>query len=577
MTTYVNGGILLARSLGEAGVDLAFALHGGHLDAFWAACADAGIDLVDGRHEAAVGHAAEGYARVTGKIGVAVVTSGPGFANGMAALANAMADAMPMLMISSSPPQGEALTNEMQGGLDQVAAARTVTKWAHRVTAVERVPDLVALAIRSALSGRPGPVYLELPIDVLATEVCDEWVPTAGSAILEGRTAPPPLAVDAALTMLRAAERPVLIVGGGGNWSRCGDVLAEFATRTQIPVFANSRGYGSLDASHPMNAGAIDVLRGFIASGQGQPDVIMLFGARSGLFTGGRSGSMLAGSQVIQVDIDASEIGRLGPVDLGLVGDCGQTLQAMLTADDHSDRVWPERTDWVSTTTGLGPLVNAMLGADLTTEDGRIHPYRAARDAMLAAGPGAFGIFDGGEAPLWPMLGLSVAPPARVLTLGYMGFLGTGMGFAVGAQAADRGRRVLHITGDGALGFHLQEFDTMVRHDLPVVTVVLNNSCWGMSIHGQHAVYGPGKDVITRLADTRYDLVAQGFGCYAENVADATEVQPAVERAFASGRPACINVMTSASVVHPATTQMLGNLDAQDEIVIPYYDNIRKR
>jgi acetolactate synthase-1/2/3 large subunit len=169
------------------------------------------------------------------------------------------------------------------------------------------------------------------------------------------------------------------------------------------------------------------------------------------------------------------------------------------------------------------------------------------------------------------------AAPHRVLNLGYMGFLGIGQGFAIGAQIAEPARRVLQVTGDGAYGFHIQELDTMVRHGLPVVTVVLNNACWGMSIHGQQAVYGEGNDVITRLADTDYHEIARAFGGYGERVTDLAEVRPAVERAFASGLPACINVAVTSSVVHPLTTAMLGNLEAEDEIVVPYYENIPVR
>lgn len=573
---HVDGGQLLAHSLKDAGVDTLFALHGGHLDSFWVACHRLGIKLVDGRHEGSIGHSADGYARASGGLGVAVVTSGPGFANGFAALPNALVDAVPLLMISSSPPLGEALTNEMQGGVDQVAAARAVTKWAQRVTHAERVPDMVAMAIRAATSGRPGPVYLEVPIDVMFTPVPLEAVHVAGSAVVVDRPAPSPARITEALDLLQAAERPAIIIGGGTLWSDCGQALGEFAEATRTPVFANNRAVGVLDAKNPMNGFYIDTLRVLQGTGQALPDVVLMLGARAGLFTGGRSGSFLAGSRIIQVDVDASEFGRLGPIDVGLVGDCGETLHALNRALAASDRDWPDRAEWIATATGTYPFLDSMMSADYSTADGRVHPYQASRDSLVATGPDAVVVMDGGEAPLWPAFGLAVAPPHRVLNLGYMGFLGIGMGFAIGAQLAEPDRRVLHITGDGALGFHIQEFDTMVRHGLPIVTVVLNNACWGMSIHGQEAVYGVGNDVITKLNDTRYDLVAAGFGCYGEHVTDPAEVGPAVERAFASGLPACINVATSATVVHPATTMMLGDFQSTDEIVIPYYDNIRK-
>jgi acetolactate synthase I/II/III large subunit len=572
--TMIGGGELLARALVAAGVEHAFALHGGHLDSFWMACQRHDLRLVDTRHEASAGHAADGYARMTGGLGVAVVTSGPGFANGFAALPNAMSDGVPLLMIASAPPLRELETNEMQGGLDQVAAATPVTKWAHRVVTTERIPDLVALAVRKALSGRPGPVFLEIPIDVLVTPVDQDSHGDAGSAIITDHPAPSGSALRAALDLLQNAQRPAVIIGGGTLWSNCAEELGRFADRASIPVFANNRAIGILPAAHRCNAWAVDNLSLMAMTGQPAPDVVLLVGARLGLLTGGRAASVVPPeATVIQVDLESSEIGRLRRVDVPIVADCRETLQALATADV----LWPDRADWLAQATAAHALVEQMYAAAPETDAGRLHPYHASREALLGAGEGAVVVLDGGEAPLWAQMSLSAIAPHRVLNLGYMGFLGIGQGFAIGAQIAEPDRRVLQITGDGAYGFHIQELDTMVRHGLPIVTVVLNNACWGMSIHGQEAVYGQGNDVITRLADTDYHEIARGFGGYGERVTELAEVAPAVQRAFASGRPACINVAVAASVVHPMTTAMLGNLESDDEIVVPYYENIPRR
>jgi acetolactate synthase-1/2/3 large subunit len=572
--THVNGGELLARALAQASVTDVFALHGGHLDSFWVAAPRNGIRLIDTRHEASAGHAADGYARTTGGLGVAVVTSGPGFANGFAALPNAMTDAVPMLMIASAPPLRELETNEMQGGIDQVAAATPVTKWAHRVVSTERIPDLVALAIRTATTGRPGPVFLEIPIDVLVTPIDEKRLTAAGTAIVTDRPAPSPSSLHAAAKLLREAQRPAIVIGGGALWSDCGAALAQFADDANVPVFANNRALGVLPAGHRCNGWAIDNLSLLAMTGQPGPDVVMLVGARMGLLTGGRANSMIpADAKIIQVDLDAAEIGRLRPVDVLLVADCRETLCSLAETSSH----WPEHSDWIAQATGIHAVVDQLFGQTPVSDDGRLNPYHASREALLGAGEGAVLVLDGGEAPLWASMSVPAAAPHRVLNLGYMGFLGIGQGFAIGAQIAEPARRVLQVTGDGAYGFHIQELDTMVRHGLPVVTVVLNNACWGMSIHGQQAVYGEGNDVITRLADTDYHEIARAFGGYGERVTDLAEVRPAVERAFASGLPACINVAVTSSVVHPLTTAMLGNLEAEDEIVVPYYENIPVR
>jgi acetolactate synthase-1/2/3 large subunit len=183
-------------------------------------------------------------------------------------------------------------------------------------------------------------------------------------------------------------------------------------------------------------------------------------------------------------------------------------------------------------------------------------------------------VLDGGETAAWAAGAVGDTHIVATLSLGYQGHLGVGQGYAIGAQIACPERRVLQITGDGAIGFHIQEWDTMVRHRLPIVTVVFNNACWGMSIHGQEAVGGAGTDVITKLAPTSYEIVAQGFGAHGELVERLEDLGSAIRRAFAAGAPAVVNVRVSASVVHPVTTMLLGDLTAKDEIVVPYYQNI---
>ena len=232
----INGGAVLARTMSALGVKEVFALHGGHLDSFLVACAGEGIRLTDTRHEATAGYAAEAYARATGGIGVCVVTAGPGFSNAMTPMVDAWLDATPVLFITGSPPLREVATNPLQGGFDQVAMAAPVTKWAHRITNVERIPDLVDKAVRIALSGRPGPVYLEVPIDIMFGPMAEKDLVLPGRPALSARPAPSPEAVTRILDLLAAASRPAIIVGGGALSKRCAAELAEFARRTGTPV-----------------------------------------------------------------------------------------------------------------------------------------------------------------------------------------------------------------------------------------------------------------------------------------------------------------------------------------------------
>ncbi|MEU0511840.1 thiamine pyrophosphate-dependent enzyme [Amycolatopsis sp. NPDC006125] len=212
--------------------------------------------------------------------------------------------------------------------------------------------------------------------------------------------------------------------------------------------------------------------------------------------------------------------------------------------------------------------------AGTATESGRLHPYHAAREVMAALPPRTVGVFDGGEVPAWAGYHFAAEEPNSVLRLGYPGCLGVGQGFAIGAHRADPDRPVLLFTGDGSAAFHLSEFDTMVRHGIPVVTVVFTNAVWGMSIHGQQAVFGQSGVVVSELADSAYEQVAIAFGAYGERIERLEDIGPAVARAFASGRPVCLNIAVAAEPVHPTTTAMVGDVTATDLIVVPYYENI---
>ena len=571
-TQRMDGGALAAWALREAGVEVVFALHGGHLDTFLAGCRRFGIDLVDCRHEAAAVNAADGYARSTGRVGVAAVTAGPGLFNAVAGISNAAADSIGVVVITSSPPLGEAETREMQGGLDQLGVVAPITKWAHRAFSATRVADLVGLAVRNATGGVPGPVVLDIPIDVAFTPVSLGAIPPFGSPVAAPRPVPAAGVLAEAARLLDAAERPAVLVGDCSLSVDVAGALERFVAATGIPVFATTLSRGMLPGTHPLNGGSLASLAALPLAGVAPPDVVVLAGATQGLLLGGRGFTgMVGGAKIVQLHLDAAEIGRLGPVEVGVLGDVAAALDAL------TDRVEPrDRTEWGARAVVMKQFADALFESAAMEDDG-IHPYRAAREIAERLPPGSILVRDGGEAAVWIDWAVAGLDLEVALGLGYQGHLGVGQGFAIGAQRAFPDRRVVQVTGDGAIGFHIQEWDTMVRHNLPIVTAVFNNSCWGMSIHGQHAVFGPDGDVISRLAPTRYDLVAEGFGAFGQHVTEIEEIGPAMVRALEAGRPAVVNVAISASVVNPITTSMLGDLTADDQIVVPYYDNIPLR
>jgi acetolactate synthase-1/2/3 large subunit len=577
----VDGGELFVRMLERAGIDTVFTLHGGHLDAILQAAAAHEIRLIDMRHEQAAGHAADGWARTTGRVGVAIVTAGPGFTDCVTAIANAYLDCVPTLFVAGAAPLREAETLPLQGGLDQVAVATPITKWAHRVTHTERIPDLTAQALRIASSGRPGPVFLEIPIDVLFSRVEEESAPMPSRTVPDTAPAPPAEVIDQVIAMLEGAERPAILVGGGAWFSGCEAELRTFAERTRIPVFSNGKAHGLLPASHPLCG------RGFtnlaIAAGVGaSADLALVLGARLGLFAGGRGARLIpAGAKLVQVDIAAEEIGRNREADLAIVADCRETLRALNAV--AAGRSWPERDEWRQAVQGVATGHRTAFSAALQQDKPPIHPYRLATEVAKALPEHAIVTADGGETSSWMDMVADVHHAGHWLSHGYLGCLGTGMPFAIAAQVAHPEKPVLCIIGDGSVGLNFSEFDTMVRHQLPIVTVVNNDQIWGMSAHGQDLIYGEGRRVVTELGATRYDLAAAGFGCHAEHVVEPQDLPAALARAFASGKPACINVMSDPSVIAPVTLAMVGGARSEKptdrdggdgSIPIPYYEDL---
>ncbi len=572
----INGGAVLAKSMRALGIREAFALHGGHLDAFLVACADEGIHLTDTRHEATAGYAAEAYARATGEIGVCVITAGPGFSNGMTAMVNAWLDAFPVLFIAGSPPLREVALNPLQGGFDQVGMASPVTKWAHRITNVERIPDIVDKAVRLARSGRPGPVFLEVPIDIMFGPCHQDDLALPVQPGLQTPPAPAPEAVARIIELLSQAERPAILAGGGTISRRCAEQLAAFAELTDTPVLYNTKANGVLPAGHPQNAGLAAVLASANLVAKQPADLILQIGARAGMFLGGRLGTIIPhAAKLVQIDIDGAEMGRIRAADLAVVADAGLTLAALTEA--ARGRSWARREAWRATLRECRAGITAPFETQPAEGPNGIHPYHAAKAVAGALSPETAISFDGGEATGWFQPHGRSPGPGLYMGNGYLGTLGVGQGYAIGMARARPGKPVAAIMGDGAAGFHIGEFDAMARHGLPIVTVIFNNGIWGMSRHGQELVFGKDRTAAVQLAKSDYHVVAQGFGCDGELVTRLQDIAPAIERAQASGRPTCLNILTDPEIVHPGVPVMIGRVDAEDEIAIPYYENIPVR
>jgi acetolactate synthase I/II/III large subunit len=560
----VIGGALLAESLYRLGIRNVFTLHGGHLDPFLIGCHDLGIRLIDTRHEATAGHAAEVAGMLEpGAVGVCAITAGPGFTNALTAMASAYVNGLPVVYISGAPPLREAETNELQGGFAQLQMAVPVTKWAHRVTTGDRIPDLLEKAIRIAGSGRPGPVLLEVPIDIMFREVPRVLFPIADKRVAPGRPCP---SVEAAHEFL-----PVIVCGTGCVTSGAAAAIDQFSRRTGIPVVTNSKAHGLLASDHPHNFGPAGTLAALTITGGPRPDLVLLAGARAGLLLGGRSGSIIPkGARLIQIDIEASEIGRMSEIENALVADCAEAFK--LLDQVASEFSWRPLEAWRSSLANVR-AIDPFAAAPAECASGRIHPHQAARGVFEAIGSDATVVVDGGEMTAWCEPLNRASRPGAYLTAGYLGTLGFGPGYAIGAAVARPDAPVFLLAGDGAIGFHLQEFDTMARHSLPIVTIIMNNACWAMSKNGQDLVFGEGRRVVVELADRAYEDVAKALGAAGERVERLADIGPAIARAVASGGPACINIATDGDVVHPITFGMAGADPTKGKIAMPYYQN----
>jgi acetolactate synthase-1/2/3 large subunit len=455
---------------------------------------------------------------------------------------------------------------ELQG----VPIMQSITKWSRLVRDPGRISEYVSTAFRQATSGRPGPVFLEIPADVLNARVEEKEIRFPVIYRAEAAPTPPPEAIEKTLTLLSAAERPV-ILAGRGVWSAGGsDELREFVELTGIPVCANGLTRGSVPEDTALGLG------GFFTSGQGiamagVADAMLVLGARLGLFTGGGGGDrsiIPAAATVIQVDIEAGEIGRGRDIQVGIAADCRETLRALTL--EAKKRSWPPREEWVGKLKEARDAIQGMFADALDPTRSPIHPYRVAHTVASCVADGGVLVADGGETSIWAEMAFSARRPGRYLGHGYLGCLGIGIPFGMAAKLAYPEERVVVLTGDGSIGLNFSEFDTAVRQNLPIVVVVNNDQAWGMCKHEQEVRFGKERIVGTELGPTRYEKAAEGFGVHAEFVDEPGGLVPALDRAFASGRPACVNVMSDPDTISPAVQLYTTRMER------PWADQLRK-
>ena len=549
----VSGGHLVASALRNEGVDTIFTLCGGHVIDIYDGCIDHGIRVVDVRHEQVAAHAADGYARQTGRLGCVVTTAGPGFTNALTGIATAFRSESPVLHIGG---QG-ALTQHKMGSLQDlphVDIAAPITKFSAGVRSTERIADMVAMAARECFAGAPGPSYLEIPRDVLDREVPVEKAvaPQPGGYRASTRSIGDPADVERLADLLVRSERPAVLLGSQVWTCRGHEAAAALFRSLDAPCYMNGAARGILPPGDPhcfnrTRADAFD-----------EADVIVVVGTPFD-FRMGYGRRLRAEAAVVHIDMDYRTVARNRDVSLGLVGDPGAILEAVHAAvGERADNGAGARTGWLARLRGLEEERLRKLMPLFRSDANPIHPYRVAWELNRFLTEDTIYIGDGGDVVTISAQAVEPRAPGNWMDPGALGSLGVGTGFALASKLAHPEKEVLCYYGDGSFGMTAFDMETANRFGAPYIAVIGNNSAMNQIRYGQLAKYGEERgNVGNLLGDVPFSKFAEMLGGYGEEVTDCNEVAPALGRARqavrTSGKSAVVNVWVDAGEWAPGT------------------------
>ncbi len=521
----MRGADLVAKSLKYAGVRTIFTLSGNQIMPIFDACIDADIHLVHVRHEAAAVFMADAWAQVTGEVGVALLTAGPGLANGLGPLFSARFSESPVLLLSGDSP----LAQDGHGAFQELAqkdASTPLTKLSFRSQKTENLGNDIAKAFQVARSGRPGPVHLALPFDLLNSKIGETALPKA-DAFARLKT---PLLSDAAQafsTALANAKRPIVLTGPAMNQSRAGDALSDLSNALRVPVIAMESPRGLRDPS-----------LGAVAEILSKADAVLYLGKALDFTTGFAKPPGITANSLLVIDPDAEQLDRVSKL-LGKRLVIGQQADADLACQTLTD-IAPSQsqvlTEWQV------EVSDAIAYRGQTTPTKKISPWTvsAAVQELLDGVDDPILVVDGGEFGQWAQA--FTTAKTRIIN-GISGAIGGSLCYAIGAKIACPDATVVAMMGDGTVGFQFAEFDTAVRERAAVTAVIGNDARWNAEHMIQLRNYGPDRLIGCQLNPAaRYDCAAEGLGCHGDYITDEAELSIALERAIASGLPACINV-----------------------------------
>ncbi|MFL5842668.1 MAG: acetolactate synthase [Thermoleophilaceae bacterium] len=543
-TTRLHGGRLVSAALKARGVSHLFTLSGGHLFSIYDGCRHDGIAIVDTRHEQTAAFAAEGWAKATRQPGVCALTAGPGVTNGMSAMASAQQNGTPMLALGGRAPAMRWGQGSLQE-IDHVPFVAPVTKQASTAGSPDEIPGLVDAALRTTLEPPTGPAFIDFPLDHVFSE--GELRDRDPEPLPDARTLPAADAdaIDRAAELLRGAERPVVMAGTGLYWAHGEDALRALAEELSLPVFLNGLARGCLPADHErfFSRARSKGLKG--------ADVALVIGVPMD-FRLGFGGSFGEDTQIVAIGSAPPDKPHPRPPAAELYGGVAATLDALREAAGGAG---PDRAGWLADLRAIENEKRAAEQAELTDNRAPLHPMRLYYELQQVLDRDAIVIGDGGDFVSYAGRVIDSYEPGTWMDPGPFGCLGSGPGYAIAAKLARPDKQVCLLMGDGAFGFAGMEFDTMVRHGIPVVAVMGNNGIWALEKHPMEFLYG--YSVAADLQPgCRYDQVVEALGGHGELVRRPDELKPALERAFASGKPALVNVLTDPTVVYPRKSNL---------------------
>jgi acetolactate synthase I/II/III large subunit len=531
-----HAGEQAVAALRSHGIDVMFTLNGGHVWPLYEACRNQGVRVVDTRHEQSATFAAEAFAKLTRRPAVAALTAGPGVTNGVSAITSAWFNGAPLVVLGGRAPQGRWGAGSLQE-LDHVPILASITKAADTVVDPGKAGITVHEAIALAAEPHRGPVFLDFPLDVFGPSAGDVPVvdPSAGRG-----AEPDPDGVAELAALVAGAERPAFVVGSDVYWAGAFDELSAAVERLRVPVFTNGLGRGTLAADHEL---AFLRTRGVLKA---RADVVVVLGTPLDF----RLGFGRFGDATVAHVVDA-ESQRAAHVEvLTVAGDIAATLRGLASCDERTDH-----EAWIAELRAAEEAARADEAPLLGVTDGPIKPTRVYGELRKRLDRDAVVICDGGDFASYAGKYVEVFRPGGWLDTGPYGCLGNGLGYSIAARVARPDAQIVTLLGDGAAGFSLMDADSLVRHGLPVVMVVGNNGMWGLEKHPMRAIYG--WDVACDLQPgCRYDQVVTALGGGGELVTDPEQVGPALDRAFASGVPYVVNVVTDPTDVYPRSSNL---------------------